>query len=444
MGPTASNNKIIDLARSLEDDGCSVHTFDTMPVEVTMTKFDMAVLVVTDNDPLSIESTDHRIQRILHAAGFLEARLAPDRVCLLVEDAVTELPAPPVTQIRYPTGRPEASKGELIKFIQSQFPRVRRDLHRQVPVREQAQSDELRMPWAMLIAVGLAALIPIVLLARTLTNDDSDDDTIEVSDDTETDVAGPETDESAVGSATAEADGSGQSNGAFDGASPQLGESQDGTAAAGSGQPQAAPADGSDGDNGGAGDNGGSGDQSTATTGGGNTATGGNGRDPSGPRLSLPDGNATTSSSTAPDQDSSGPSLSVGDGGGGTSTTVDDGTIRLPSTCVIDMRKDLTVPSSSDCSRGGRLVLEGFEGPWHNEISEIAIATGTTGTVFYEPGSGMTEQPIQSGNIQLNEPAAEFGVNTLSVTFSADGQHIHLYQEPDRGGASATLFFTLD
>ena len=204
MGPTGANKDVVQLARSLESDGCTVHTFDSMPVEVAMTKFDMAVLVVTDNDPLSIESTDHRIQRILHAAGFLEARLARDRVCLLVEDAVNELQAPPVTQIRYPTGDPMGGKGELVKFIQAQYPRVHRDLHRQVPIREQAQSDELRMPWAMLIAVALAALIPIVLLARSLGGGDDTDTLAGVADSLESgQLAGPSvTDDSVDGAST--------------------------------------------------------------------------------------------------------------------------------------------------------------------------------------------------------------------------------------------------
>ena len=402
MGPTGSNEEIVDLARSLEDDGCSVHTFDSMPVEVTMTKFDMAVLVVTEHDPLSLESTDHRIQRILHAAGFLEARLAPDRVCLLVEDAVSELQAPPVTQIRYPTGNPAAGKGELIKFIQAQYPRVHRDLHRQVPIREQAQSDELRVPWAMLIAVGLAALIPIVLLARTLTNgDDAETETIDISESADgNDVAGPEAgDESSVDSATAESDGAG--NGSSD-SGALLGESQDGS--------------GGDG-------------EATAGSGGGNTSTGG---------ASDDDGN---------DNNSTSPTLTPRDDGGtdgSTSSTQPDSDVRLPSTCVIDVRKSLAVPSTIECNSGGRLVLEGFEGPWHNEISEVAVATGTTGTLFYEPGLGLTELPLQAGNIMLDQAAARYGVNTISVTFSADGQHIHLFQADDRGGAKATLIFTLD
>ncbi len=428
MGPTASDDKIIDLARSLEDDGCSVHTFDKMPVEVTMTKFDMAVLIVTDLDPLSTESTDHRIQRILHAAGFLEARLAPDRVCLLVEDSVNELQAPPVTQIRYPTGRPEDSRVELIKFIQSQYPRVRRDLHRQIPFREQAQSTELRVPWAMLIAAALAALIPIVLVARSLSGGD---DQVEASDvGVDGDVAGPEIGESAVGSATAESDGP-----ADDGSETQLGEREDGTAAAGSGQPAADQA--ADANQQGTG-------QGTSTTGGGNTSTGvdNDGNDPNSPRLSVPQDGQTTSTTAPQTQDPSSPSLSV-PGDGSTSSTVVE-PVRLPSTCVVDLRKTLTVPASSPCSSGGRLALEGFEGPWHNEISEIAISTGTTGSITYEPGSGRGEVPISAGNLRLDQDAAQFGVDTLTVTFSADGQHVHLYQAPARGGATATLFFSLD
>ncbi|MDH3294450.1 MAG: hypothetical protein OER95_09045 [Acidimicrobiia bacterium] len=376
-----------------------------------MTKFDMAVLVVTDHDALSLESTDQRIQRILHAAGFLEARLAPDRVCLLVEDAVSELQAPPVTQIRYPTGNPSSGKGELIKFIQAQYPRVHRDLHRQVPIREQAQSTELRVPWAMLIAVALAALIPIVLIARSLTGDDSETATVDVADSNDgSDVAGPETsDDSAAGSATAESNGSSENDSGGDsGSGLQLGESQEGTAGAGTDDQS-----GGDGSNSGA-------------TGGGNTTSGG-ATNSSSPRLNPPgDGDDNTATTAT------------------TSSTQTEESVRLPSTCTINVRQSLLVPTSIECDDGGRLTLEGYEGPWHNEISEVALATGATGTLFYEPGSGATEQALQAGNIRLDEAAAAYGVNTISVTFSAEGQHLHLYQAPERGGSTASLFFTLD
>jgi len=383
MGPTGSNKEIVDLARSLEDDGCTVHTFDSMPVEVTMTKFDMAILVVTEHDPMSLESTDHRIQRILHAAGFLEARLAPDRVCLLVEDAVNELHAPPVTQIRYPTGDPMSGKGELIKFIQAQYPRVQRDLHRQVPIREQAQSDELRVPWAMLIAVALAALIPIVLLARSLGGDDDTETLAGVSRSLDSgQVAGPVADQdSQLGAAGADSGAENDGNGLDAGA-------------AGAGDSDAAQLGESEGT---------STDSGTADDGSSVQGSGGD------------DGSAQTSSSTT-----SGPA-------------------NLPSTCVIDVRRSLVLPEGINCTNGGQLVAEGFEGPWHNELGQVALSDGATGSLFYERGEVL---PLQTGNIPLDPDAAAYGVNTIEVTFSGEAQHLHLVQDPSRGPNTATLTFT--
>ncbi len=425
MGPTGANQEIVQLARSLEGDGCSVHTFDSMPVEVAMTKFDMAVLVVTDSDPLSLESTDHRIQRILHAAGFLEARLARDRVCLLVEDAVNELQAPPVTQIRYPTGDPMGGKGELVKFIQAQYPRVHRDLHRQVPIREQAQSDELRMPWAMLIAVALAALIPIVLLARSIGGDDDTATMAGVTDALESgQVAGPqiEQDSGAAGAAaSAGADGDlggdANTNGAVEGA--QLGGndgavtgSDGGSAADQSGAGAGAGTDG------GAAVGNGSGGSTGADT-GGSTGTGGGDGETTSPTLTRPDNSGSAA-------------------GGSTSAGQ---SARLPAICTIDVRQSLILQSTYVCDNGGRLVTEGYDGPWHNEISEVALATGATGTLVYERAGDLA---LAAGNVVLDQDEAQYGVNTITVVFSAEGQHVHLYQLPSRGGNAATMTFTLD
>lgn len=409
MGPTGANKEIVELARSLESDGCTVHTFDSMPVEVAMTKFDMAVLVVTDNDPLSIESTDHRIQRILHAAGFLEARLARDRVCLLVEDAVNELQAPPVTQIRYPTGDPMSGKGELVKFIQAQYPRVHRDLHRQVPIREQAQSDELRMPWAMLIAVALAALIPIVLLARSLGGGDDTDTLAGVADSLDSgQLAGPSaSDDSGAGAAASagadaddELDVGADSNATGSGNGAQLGESEGSSV-------------GSEG--------------GSATDTSGNGAAASNGGD---------DG-----SGTGTDRSSTPPTLSRNTGSDNTSAqSSTSSSIRLPAICTVDVRKSLLLLDAYVCDNGGVLVTQGFDGPWHNEISEVALSTGATGTLVYETGG---ELPLQSGNVVLDQDAAQFGVNTITVIFSAEGQHLHLFQRPERGGSAATMTFSL-
>jgi len=180
MGPTGSVREIDELVQSLEVEGCTVETFASMPVEVSLSKFDMAVLIIADDDPAAAGATEHRIQRTLHAAGFLEARLSRGRVCLLVEDTVDHLEAPPITQIRYPSGRPMEARDEIVGFLASQYPQVSGDLHRHVPIRAQVQSSDLNLGWAMLAAVILIALIPLVLLIRGLGG--GGDDTVELSD----------------------------------------------------------------------------------------------------------------------------------------------------------------------------------------------------------------------------------------------------------------------
>ncbi len=393
MGPTGSMKDIEELAHSLEAEGCSVQTFASMPVEVSLSKFDMAVLVVNDTDPSVAAATEHRIQRTLHAAGFLEARLSRGKVCLLVEDTVDRLEAPPVTQIRYPSGRPMEARDEIVNFLSTQYPQVSGELHRHVPIRQQVQSSDLRLGWAMLAAVFLIALIPLILIIRGL---GGGSETVEL-DDVASSLgseapAGPELD------ARAELEGD----------SELAGTNVDGTA---DGNSNGSDSDGDDG--------------STAL---------------------LP-----STSTTAPGNSTGAAADDSTDGTGGetTDTTPTPSGVTLPATCTIDVRKSFLLTGTIDCPGGGRLAVEGHEGPWHNDIMGIALSAGVSGTVTHEPRSdGTTVGPqvvtLTAGAAKnLNPEDAAFGVNVITAVFGADGQHVHIYESEDDGGRQATLTFTV-
>lgn len=405
FGPTGSDRHIEQLAYSLEGEGCSVQTFSSMPVEVSLNKFDMAVLVVAADDPGSVADTEQRIQRILHAAGFLEARLAQGRVCLLVEDSVENLQAPPVTQIRYPTGQPMASRNELISFLAKQYPQVQRGLHQHVPIREQVQSSDLRLGWIMLAAVLLIALIPLLLVLRSLGNNDGDVEQVAgvAQALNPSGPAGPAFNtRSAVGSATAESNGA--SNGSTEGDDQAQGGGLD------QGDVQLQP--------------------TTPTT----EAPAGDGA-----TLSPGDDSESTQPTLTPRSDEE----SAGDGSVDVPAT---GVQTLPARCQVDVLKNLSLPGTLVCDGAGRMVVEGWNGPWHNEISAVALSDGATGTLIYEraPTGGSNELPLTVGTTELDPAASRYGVNDIVVFFGADGQHLHLFQSQAYGGRVATLTFTLD
>ncbi len=394
MGPTGSMKDIEELANSLEAEGCSVQTFASMPVEVSLSKFDMAILVINDIDPAVAAATEHRIQRTLHAAGFLEARLSRGKVCLLVEDTVDRLEAPPVTQIRYPSGRPMEARDEIVTFLSSQYPQVSGELHRHVPIRQQVQSSDLRLGWAMLAAVFLIALIPLVLIIQGL---GGGSETVEL-DDVASSLssgapAGPELD------ARAELDGD----------SELAGTNVDGDAGAGTG----------------------SSEDDTALL-------------PATSTTAVGTGSRTGSANDSTDDDSGGATTDT------TATTAAPSGVTLPVTCTVDVRKSLLLTGTISCTGGGRLSIEGFEGPWHNDIMGVALSEGVSGTVTHEPRSnGTTVGPqvvtLTAGAAKnLNPEDAAYGVNTITAVFGADGQHIHIFESEGDGGRQATLTFTVD
>lgn len=121
----------------------------------------------------------------------------------------------------------------------------------------------------------------------------------------------------------------------------------------------------------------------------------------------------------------------------------------LPATCQINLRKGSLLDGAINCDGAGRLEVEGSEGPWHNEVAAVAAGEGTGVTLEFElRDNGTTDGPsvleLGEGTTVLNRADAEFGIGTMIVRFSGNGQHVHLFQREADGGASATLTFTLD
>ncbi len=121
----------------------------------------------------------------------------------------------------------------------------------------------------------------------------------------------------------------------------------------------------------------------------------------------------------------------------------------FPATCQLNMRKGSLLDGAVRCDGAGQLELEGHEGPWHNEVAAIATIEGVGATVEFElrdDGTtvGPTVQELAVGTTILNSQDAAFGISTLTVQFSGNGQHLHLFQRDADGGRSATLTFTLD
>ena len=113
----------------------------------------------------------------------------------------------------------------------------------------------------------------------------------------------------------------------------------------------------------------------------------------------------------------------------------------LPASCEIDLSKSSLLDSATECDGAGVLVLDGSDGPWHNELVAVALSDGVVGELDYEGGG---RQPLDAGVVALDRSEAAFGVESIRVSFSAAGQHVHLFADPDGSGREATLTLRLD
>lgn len=111
----------------------------------------------------------------------------------------------------------------------------------------------------------------------------------------------------------------------------------------------------------------------------------------------------------------------------------------FPAICEVDFRAGLILDERIVCSGIGVLVLEGWAGPWHNDIQSVILSDGATAVVVYESNGRTVE--LVSGVNSLDSGAAAFGVDHLRISFSAEGQHVHLVGAGGSDAPSAT--FTL-
>lgn len=114
----------------------------------------------------------------------------------------------------------------------------------------------------------------------------------------------------------------------------------------------------------------------------------------------------------------------------------------FPATCRIDLVKASLLDSASDCAGAGVLILEGSAGPWHNEVVAIALSDGVVGEVVYERTGAV--EVLDRGLVVLDPAEAAFGLSTMTVSFSAPGQHVHLLESLDNGAREATLTLRLE
>ena len=121
----------------------------------------------------------------------------------------------------------------------------------------------------------------------------------------------------------------------------------------------------------------------------------------------------------------------------------------FPATCQLNLRRGSLIDGAVRCEGAGQLTVEGYVGPWHNDVFAVAASEGVGATIEYElRDDGTTNGPsvvdVGVGTTLLNTADASFGIGTVFLRFSGQGQHFHLFQADAAGGESVTLTFSLD
>lgn len=120
----------------------------------------------------------------------------------------------------------------------------------------------------------------------------------------------------------------------------------------------------------------------------------------------------------------------------------------LPAQCTIDTRPGVLLPREIPCEGAGGLLVEGYLGPWHSEISLVSMDEGVVGDILLTgsgPARSAARVPLLSEAeqpIAANGPVP--GVDEISLLFSANGQRVRLHQLAERGGNELTVTFSLD
>ena len=121
----------------------------------------------------------------------------------------------------------------------------------------------------------------------------------------------------------------------------------------------------------------------------------------------------------------------------------------FPATCQLNLRRGSLIDGAVRCEGAGQLTVEGYVGPWHNDVFAVAASEGVGATIEYElRDDGTTNGPsvvdVGVGTTLLNTADASFGIGTVFLRFSGQGQHFHFFQADAAGGESVTLTFSLD
>jgi hypothetical protein len=130
--------------------------------------------------------------------------------------------------------------------------------------------------------------------------------------------------------------------------------------------------------------------------------------------------------------------------------TVGAGNALLPASCTVDLRKGSLLDGALECDGIGQLLLDGVDGPWHNEIGAVAVADGVVAELVMEPRSdGTTNGPpvvtVASGqSIAIDAADSAYGAQRMTVRFSANYQHVHFFRNRDGSGEFVTLTFVID
>lgn len=118
----------------------------------------------------------------------------------------------------------------------------------------------------------------------------------------------------------------------------------------------------------------------------------------------------------------------------------------LPVTCVVDIPDGASLPVVVPCESRGQLRVEGYLGPWRDEIASVGLGSGVVGTARLE-AAGEAAGAVQLAPGREQALASDRGgrprVDRIELIFGADGQQVVLRQAPGRGGQAATLTFSL-
>ncbi len=143
------------------------------------------------------------------------------------------------------------------------------------------------------------------------------------------------------------------------------------------------------------------------------------------------------------------PAALVGGGAGsstGATTAAGPGVGALPARCVVDLAPSGEMPPVIACDGAGRLMAEGYLGPWRNEVSTVTLDGGVIG----QARLGLRPGQAQAGQVQLQAGADQSlasyragpGIDRIELTFAAYGQRVVLRQDRTRGGRQVTFTFT--